>query len=334
MACQKKLTFSQLVSGDAPLMDAAYVPSVNKIFGTSGPYVIQFNADTGQREAFARLYAPMYGTNRICYHSGTDKIFAAGHNELNNHFFGLTHPGRDVYQIDPVSLLVTGLNVGDWLPFWDMAQSDQFGPAAIMAYGDYLYFQDEQRNLGFYWGRVKASDFTAHDVGTSFADPVMHSEQIAVDGTYVYLIDPRDWMIHRDLLSGTADTFCSVNPLAPVGIVYCTTNSKIYCVCGNSTLIRIDDFATSAHTELDLTSVIDPVTLLPVSPAPDPVRIKCLSDGLLYMPCMGAEGVILWDTSTETGEWLGGCSNPVDVVETPTKVWAVQNSFNGLHLLT
>lgn len=334
MACQKKLTFSQLVSGDAPLMDAAYASSVDKIFGTSGPYVIQFNADTGQRESFVRLYSPMYGTNRICYHSGTDKLFAAGHNELNNHFFGLTHPGRDVFQVDPASLLVTGLDVGAWLPYWDFAQSDQLGPGAIIPYGDYLYFQYEYRTLGFYWARVKASDFTAHNVGASFADPVMNSEQIAVDGTYVYLLDPTNWGIYRDNLTGSNDDFCDLVSLAPVGIVYCTANGKIYCVLGNSTLIRIDDFSTSSITSLDLTTVIDPVTLLPVSPAPDPVRIRCLSDGLLYMPCMGAEGVILWDTSTETGEWLGGCSNPVDVVETPTKVWAVQNSFNGLHLLT
>lgn len=57
--------------------DACYCTSDGKIYGVSGPYVIQCNGTTGRREAYVRVTAPVYGDMRICYHAATDSLYVA-----------------------------------------------------------------------------------------------------------------------------------------------------------------------------------------------------------------------------------------------------------------
>lgn len=329
MGCSKTLTISGASAGQSPLLDAAYVPApINKIFGTSGPYVIKCNAATGTMESFTRIYSPMYGDNRICYHAGTGMLFVSGHNEVNRQNFSLTHPGRDIFRVNPSTMAVLGLNVGSWLPNWDFNIGATFGPQWISPVGDYLYFQYELRNLGYQWARVKANDFTTHNMGGTTLGPPMYADQYYVDGTFLYMLDPEFFGVYEDTVAGVNNDFIDLTPNPIVGITRSTANGLLYCVCGNTTLVRIDNFGGGASTNLNLGAVAG------LSVPADPVRIKCLSDGKLYIPCMGANGVIVWDTGPETGIFKSGFANPVDVVETPTKKFAVQNAAVGLREIT
>ena len=328
MGCQKQLTIAGTSAGQSPIVDAVYVPApVDKIFGTSGPYLLKFNATTGAMESFLRISSPMYGDMRLCYHSGTGMLFVSGHNEINERYFGLPHPSRDIWRVNPLNNIITPLGIGTWMTQFEFNIGDCFGPQWITSLGNYLYFQEQKRDTGFFWATVNASNFADHFVGGTSIGPEMWTEQYAVDNTYFYILDPGFTTIYRDFtFDGTSDT--SVNVGEPiVGIVKCTANNLLYCVCGNATMVRVNA-GFSAGFDLNLNAVVGPAV------SPDPVRIKCLSDGKLYLPCMGADGIIVWDTGTETGTWKSGFVNPVDVVETPTKKWAVQNSINGLKEIT
>lgn len=335
MACAKILSLNELVSGETPLLDAVYAPNVNKIFGTSGPYLIKFNATTGARESFVRIAVPMYGDNRVCYHAGTGMLFVGGHNQINTIFTpSFLTPCRDVFQVNPTTLAVTPLNVGSWVTNWHLGGAgggSVLGPQWVAALGDYIYFQQELHSCEFTWARVKANDFTTHNMGASqtgsgIANTFYWSEQFALDGSYVYMSDQKYAQIIRDTIAGPHDTDLDITGYPVVGMCFGGTPSLLYCVSGNKDLLRVDDFAGAATTPFDMS-----LLTVPVPPVlPDPVRIKLLSDGFLYMPCMGANGIIVWNTVSNTGIFKSGFVNPVDVIETPAKKWAVQNSAVGL----
>ncbi len=321
MPCLKTFTITAHAgNAEYPLHDAAYVPApVDKIFGTCGPYIIKFNATTGAPEGQVRLSSPMYGDCRICYHAGTGMLFAAGHNEINNKFFSLSHPSRDVWQVNPTTLAVTALNVGSWLTNFEFNIGDVFGPQWIKADGDYLYFQHEDRNTGFYWARVKANDFTTHNMGGVAPVVPMNTEQFEVAGGFVYHIEPKNGVITESTDTGVFNDSFLFTPYFPiVAVQRGTLDLQLYLVCGNSDFLRIDNFGIGAVTSFGLGA------------ARNPVRLKFLSDNKCYMPSMATNEIIVWDTVAMSPVYKTGFANPVDVVETPTKKWAVQNSAVGL----
>lgn len=330
MPCQKTLTIDQAILGETPLVDAVYAGSVDKIFGTMGPYVVKFNATTGIMEARVRLGSVALGDYRITCHTDTGKIFASGSNEINNQWYSRTHLPRDVFEIDPDTLEVTPYNVLSWIPNAEIQYMTWFGPQWIKAHGDYIYFAYETRSMGYYWARVKAGDPTTHNISDQYTGDVMWIEQFLVTDTHFYAIDPDNFWCYQFTLAGVSTENMEL-PHAATGICL-GQDGNVYTVCGGNTLVRIDAFAQDDIDFDGTTTTFDLSTVVGPSVAPDPVRIKCLSDGTLYLPCMGADGFILWDTSSNTGAWRGGFDNPVDVVETDTDVWAVQNAPVGLKM--
>ncbi len=327
MPCLKTFTITAHAgNAEYPLHDATYVPApVDKIFGTSGPYVIKFNATTGAVEDQVRLSSPMYGDCRICYHAGTGMLFAAGHNEINNKWFSLSHPSREVWQLNPTTLVVTPLNVGSWLTNFEFNNTgDKFGPQWIKAYGNDLYFQYEDRNLGFYWARVNASNFADHNMGGVAPITPMNTEQFEAASGFVYHIQPRYGKITESTTTGVFNQEMFLSVPGPeyqypvTAIQQGNLDLQLYLVCGNSDFIRIDNFGAGLFTVFGLGA------------ARNPVRLKFLSDNKCYMPSMSTDEIIVWDTVAMSAVYKTGFSNPVDVVETPTKKWAVQNSPTGL----
>jgi hypothetical protein len=115
-----------------------------------------------------------------------------------------------------------------------------------------------------------------------------------------------------------------VAPYNPVSVAFSTADGFPWIVCGDVNLLRLNSQTDYDFTLFDLTAVVGPAV------PPDPCRIQRLSDGFLYMPCMSANGIIKWNPVTGLGTWFGGFEGPIDVFETGTRKFAVQNSPVGL----
>jgi len=116
----------------------------------------------------------------------------------------------------------------------------------------------------------------------------------------------------------------NIAPYIPVGICVGSDN-KNWIVCGDTNLLRQESLTNNDVTVFDLGAVVGPSEL------PDPCRIRNIG-GLLYMPCMTANGIIIYTPGApiNTAVWKGGFEGPMDVVSTGSKVFAVQNSPVGL----
>jgi YVTN family beta-propeller protein len=111
----------------------------------------------------------------------------------------------------------------------------------------------------------------------------------------------------------------------PVGVCYCPSNDKVYCVEASS-LVYYYSWAVNTPKTVINTGVA----------TANPRRIKYNSnDGLIYVPGWASNSVIVIDPATNTVQSeKTGFYLPWDVVFTPTKKWAVQNSSQGLREIT
>ena len=129
----------------------------------------------------------------------------------------------------------------------------------------------------------------------------------------------------------SSDNEVYILPNAPCAGEWCPTappSGKWYVACGDNNLLRIDTVTPFPGTFTTL-------NLGAVEASADPCRIRYWSGtGKLYLPCMTSNTVIVWDPVTDTGEAKTGFENPVDVVATGSKIFAVQNSAIGLREIT
>ena len=306
--------------------DACYASSVDKIFGTVGPYVCKYNATTGAREGFVRVASPLYGDIRICYHAANDTLYVATWNEPNQQWYKVggaylpTFPCRDVF---PVS---TGLVVGAGLDLktFYFIEPPYNGFGWIASQGSYLYIAQVSTNgFSFQIKRLDPTNLADRANGSNADFAIQHAGMSPTEivnpisgfsSAFRYapiLSDAFNW-------SGTL----SIAPYNPIAAVYCAQNTLFYMVCGDTNLLRINVLSPINFTPLNLGAV---------EAAADPCRIRYrASDQKLYLPCMTSNTVIVWDPATETGIAKTGFDNPCDVVFTNSKAFAVQNSPIGL----
>ena len=345
MPCFKTLTMSAAVLGEAPLQDAVYVSSVNKIFGVSGVHLLQFNASTGVREAQVRISSPVYGTCRLCYHAPSDRIYASVWNEANLNNFSLVHPNKSIRPINPATLAVgSPLFQPGQAPWINALQTDfnsfretVWGPAWLGSSGNYLYVQWMQNlhHFAVFW--INPANIT--DVGLrTYSTPTAAIEQIALTPTEIFIPGPFDNSVYFGPLHWV-NTFgfdyCDMgfNPIVdiPIACEYSDFDGLVYAVDGNGMMFRINDPTTDDFTRISLTTSIDPVpgSLTPVA---DACRLRASPmefGSLLYLPCMSRNSILIYNQTTEKSAEITGFENPVDVVFVPapiSKAWAVQNS--------
>lgn len=312
-----------------PYNSATYAANVDKIFATMGPYIVKCNATTGERESMTKLFGSAYGDLSVCYHPGTGYLFAgSGSSPTHQVMYSMATNGKDIYRIDPTTMAITAcqaplFHVGSSYPFTEY-DSLRGGPYQIIVDGDYVIFLWRVEPAMANWGRMHATGLT-FTYGRGFK---WKEEQLSVDGTYVYKLDPYQTEIefHTKTLNypfsyaGYLDT----TPYTPVAVCYCPSGGKLWVVCGDEHLLGADPVIHGPYTEHNLSAVAGPSEL------PDPCRIQYLSDGKLWLPCVTANGFVVWDPLSNTGTWKGGFETPIDVVETPTKKFAVQLAPVGL----
>lgn len=313
--------------------DACYASSNGKIYGTVGPYVVQYNGTTGARENFVRVASPLCGDMRICYHAATDSLYVATiwqpNLQVNDPFYG-PFLNRNVF---PVSLgLVVGARI-DMDAIYENA-SPYGGFQWIGSNGNYLYVV---RPDAAYTGASSYYTLFRFDP-TNLADNAsglntrFRPEHCGFSPTQIAVPNPNLLVNNNhigvyDLAMGTNDEVYIV-PNNPCAVEYCGSNGLFYVVCGTTNLIRVDTIlpANGTFTALNLGAL---------EATADPCRIRYWSGtGRLYLPCMTGNGVIVWNPNTESGEFKSGFDNPVDVVFTNSKAWAVQNAPVGLREIT
>jgi hypothetical protein len=202
------------------------------------------------------------------------------------------------------------------------------GPNFMMANGNYIYFLDMGSTQGQAWFRMEAATY-AFNGGGGFH---WRAEQMSVGasyGDYVYRLNQAQQEIDYYDKTGVPPVggivgTTNIAPYIPVGICLGSDN-KNWIVCGDTNLLRQESLTNNDVTVFDLGAVVGPSEL------PDPCRIRNIG-GLLYMPCMTANGIIIYTPGApiNTAVWKGGFEGPMDVVSTGSKVFAVQNSPVGL----
>jgi hypothetical protein len=303
--------------------DACYAASVDKIFGAVGPYVCKYNAITGSREGFVRVASPLYGEIRLCYHAANDTIYAAAWNEPNQQFFApFTWPQRDVFPVSTALVSGAGLGLGTIYT----TQAPYNGFRWISSAGNYLYLS--VGGIGF--GIVKINPTNLVDRNSTTASALFQAEQCGISPTQI--VNPQAAFVSQFRFAPigfnlNADwTASSVSPYLPIAAEYCAQNGLFYMVCGDTNLLRINVLSPINFTALNLG---------PVEATANPCRIRYRAlDQKLYMPCMSAGVVIVWDPASETGIAKSGFENVVDICFSPSKAWAVMNAPIGLKEIT
>lgn len=327
MPCYKTLSVNQAITGEAPLQDAVYVSSVNKIFGVSGVYLLQFNASTGAREAQVRISSPVMGDARLVYHAATGMLYASIWNEPSQSNFSLTHPNKDVYPIDPATLTVgtrldltsTGIVTSDFganrAPYW--------GPKWLGSSGNYLYVQWASTPAAtlFQWLRVNPTNLADRCTNVYDNTTAFLSEQAALSPTQIVVADPNNSQVAYGPIGWNAEAqwaTCSLPTFYPIACDYCSLTSLFYVVDGNGNLFRINDLVLQTFDQFDL-------NIAQAGAKACRLRYSALTEDI-YLPSMTTDSMILWDPITEIFQVKTGFTNPIDAVFTPSRAFAVQNS--------
>ncbi len=317
-------------TGEAPLQDAVYVSSVNKIFGVSGVYLLQFNAVTGAREAQVRIASPVMGTARLVYHAATGMLYASVWNEPNLGNYSMSHPNKDVFPIDPATLAVgagLGINALFFSEDFDSWRQPYWGPKWIGSSGTNLYVQWAHTDTDYH-ALLRINPANPTDRCTDVIDSFLkfQTEQIAITPSYVVAPNPYYGELEFGPKTWTVDapwSYSAMGTEIPIACEWSDFDGLVYAVDGNGKLFRINVLSPGNYTTFDLTVAF---------PTANPCRLRySFNDGLLYLPCMTRNSILIWNQTTHVAVERTGFENPIDLVEVTgatQKIFAVQNSPN------
>lgn len=336
MACSKSFAIGP-TEDPMPLDDAVVI--ADTIYGTMGPYVMKFNGSTGALISSVRVAAPMVGPCRITQLGGI--LYVATWNNPAADIDPAAFPadwffGRGIAPVNPTTMAVGA--------FIEMAQLANFSVCSwdepmrnircLLGSGSYLYvvYGSASSNM------VRLNPVTLAHVnscaydGSGLTESLI--ETIAADATHLYMPDPDNRRFQQFLISSftdagsanTRDTSPAIG-LNQIRSVATTAANTVYGVCGNSAnLVKYVFPSPGTSTIFNLATVQAGVR---------PFRLRYNSnDGLLYIPCQGQDGVIVWNPATNTGIWKSGFVSPIDCVFTASKKWAIQNSSKGVLEIT
>lgn len=333
MACPASLTIEQESEGDTPLFQAIYLSGLDKIIGIHGQWLYKFNASTGAKEAELRWAPSIINEAYIC-NIGNTVYVSAWRGVIENYRpFPYDRPYRNVYAVNASTMLVTGLidvAINDDAPY-----SPDFyqGFRNIITDGTLLYGWN---GSGLYWrmNPANTATYTTFDDGDSHNSPLIDMLLETTNGLV--------WTTNNSTAQKAVSAFditnlsakCRSTPLNgptdpnPVGITFDPVHNRIYGVQGDADVFSFDASAVAppAMNNFGWTR------LSILQAAATPVRIKYNSvDGLIYVPGWASDQVEVLNPSTNTITAVKtGFTAPFDVVFTPLKKFAVQNSSVGL----
>lgn len=324
-----------------PLDNCIYEPVSGKIFASYGNYLYSYYAN-GIKETQVKYAGIVRPPTCIAVLNGKVYVNAwhcpSGQQEhltMGSNFPVEPHPYKGLWQINPVSLAIENhvdvnsvINHLDSYPNWENGALSIVG-ANNQIYGVWTSGGGATAATTFHWlFRVDPLNIATWESLGSLSERGGRREVIGIGDSKVFFssiwFNNMYWADWNNIGGATfGDT--SVAPHTPVGCVYSTVTSKVYVVCGDEIMLRLDDWPTDTHTHCLLGAVKSDVTPTVIRENP--------YNGLLYIPCQEQDGVIVWSPATETGIWKnnsGAMSNPIDVCFTPTKTFVAQTVRQGL----
>lgn len=315
-----------------PLDDCTVIGDT--LYGTMGPYVMKINGTTGKLIASARVCTPMIGPCRITQLGGT--LYVSTWNNRATDLFPVAYPAnwffnKAIWPVNPTTLAVgTGIELAQLAGLAACGWSEpMYNIHTLRGIGAYIYVV-HGNSVSSNMCRVNPSTL-AHSNFCAFNQSGLNPsviENLDDDGTYLYMGDPDNTGVLQfeivTLADGSAvNTNDFVNTASnQVRAVAITSGTTVYGVCGTATLCKVTFPSPGTSSTFNLATIQAGVR---------PFRIRYNSnDGLLYIPCQGQDGVIVWNPATDTGVFKSGIISPIDACFTTTKKWAICNSSVGV----
>lgn len=322
-----------------PIYDAVY--AAGKIYGCMGPYVIQFNATSGAKEAIARVTAPIAGPSRICYHAATGLLYVSCWFDpaWDDQVSDVGSPNADIFPVNPAGLAV-GAAIGleaAW-PGISMGPHDGMsGPWFLLSDGNYIYFSYRQQGAGGKLYRINPTNTADKATALGWRWLNWNAHSFGLYGGKLYWPDP-----DRDIWWGAADfTGLADNPLpgftnteTPVALAV-DGSGIAWTVCGNQWLLRAN-MGGPTYTAINLE---DNTVVTGAVSNVRPFRIRW-QNALLYIAVQNQDGVIIYNPTGNApgaptpGIFKSGFDGPVDTVWTGAKAFAVQSGPVSLKEIT
>lgn len=322
---------------------ATYLSSQNKIYGVRGQWIYECDPVSGSilrsgrfcDNALFRASIVAVGTKLYVGIAYTDRW------DYNN-----TMPGCDIFAIDPTALpFPTAVAFG-----WDTTKLNGIAPPIRLEPG-WNWLASNGTNI---WGwsgyegmfRVDPTNLASY-IRTSQSE----ADGCALDSTahagfaaspYVWITDSRNNDLHifaGDFTDDTTDTGGVTTALG--GITFCDSTVKVYAVKGTEDFYKVDGNAPFVAPPFLSNFAVSTLHLAPVAGVlnPQPARIRACnvighpSFGKVFIPTLKGDQVVVWDSAsdlTANAVCKTGFSAPLDIVFTPTRTFAIQNSATGL----
>lgn len=349
MACNTTLSLS-LKEDDTPLDQAIYSSAQNKIYGVRGKWLYRFNATTGVKEAAMRFNDYAFSPTSICefgsYLYIATTVVASDLLQQPPGTNATMRPDRDVFKIDTAAFsLVGALGLGDsvlgTLPGYD--RSYFYGFRNLLKVGSYIVgwgsdigtFKFDPTNIpgGDYYSTFPNQSNVITDIAYDPDKSCLWVADSYSRDVWVTLLD------FSDREPWTPDVIATTP--APRGLTfYPGATPKVYAVNGTNQVVKVD--ADVAYATLP-GFLNNPTwsSLFILEAAAKPIKIKYQPNGSapypgkIFIPTWANDTVEILDPTSDTIVSIKtGFSDPIDVVFTPTKAFAVQNSGQGLKEIT
>lgn len=315
-------------------LDAAiYSPTQNKIYGVRGGIIFRFNAVTGAVETQFRYQKGGINDGSLVEIPGNSTIYASAWRGLNEDWFvDNTQPDRDIYAINYALTTSTPLGIPAVIPPTTGAIVFRRGFGNLVTDGTNIYGIYVQE-ITF---KVDPAAVGGIDFGGGFSgqitDMVYVPDFSVVEGPFIgyCAIGGSDVVLTDTATLSDGFTAPSTVP-SPMGITYANSNDTIYVATGTNQFVKLPNPGTAYPvSNLPWCSFFSGVALA------NPYRLKYCNEA--GNPFFGKILVPNWsDNSVSVMNLAVGCpatdtfdppktgfSEPIDIVFTPTKAFAVQ----------
>lgn len=322
MACFKQLSIAKAsVDEFTPLFSAVYVSSTGKILGSMENYIVEFNATTGAMIRAVKAISPMNGPMWLGLINGAPWVSCY----LDNTQMALTiaeNPRRNIFKLDTSTLETIGSGILT-LTFVLPTPKSYCGPRYFLGIGSMLYTAVV---VGDYQQTMRVDTTNTLDFDTGVNNTGYWLEMFCTNGTDIYIPDAGgNQIIWMDGTTMAQTDFSPTGTYSPVATEWVSGSiNKPYAVCSDKYMLRVDNFPLGSNTVFDLEALSGLSGI-------KPIRLRYHTGNKnLYIPCQAQDSIIVFDTVAETATVKAGFSSPIDVVFTPTKIFAVQSSLVGL----
>jgi hypothetical protein len=340
MGCSSALSINHNEGGDTPLTQAIYSAAQDCIYGVNGQWVYKFNATTGAKEAEFRFVDDvMFSESYIVEIPGNSSLYI-GTWRAGVEVVGSAIAGSDIFAVNYALNTSVALGLNGVGPFTAVS-STTFGlngftnlvTDGTLIYGFYgpraaLVFSVDPTNIA---GTADTDSFgVAQGSGINDIAIDTNNSVLWMTGT----TDQQLWCKAADLTS-VQEAHSDPTPIdTMLGVCVIPNgtpaNVKVYCVTGSDLVIKAT--VSDAYSGLPFLNNFAFTNLTILAADSKPMRIRYNSyDGFVYIPTWSNDTVEKLNPATDTiSQIYTGFTNPVDIVCTPTKIWAVQWSEVGL----